>query len=432
MVCGTKGHWVALGSRPLLPICYPKATRYYSRGISLKLTDRSIAALTLPEGETDLVVFDDAMPGFGIRLRPGSKRYHVQCRAFGRQPKKSLGDVRKMTLDQARAAARQWFAQIALGIDPAAEEATARAASAAAALTLGVAAARYLDYKKNRLSRSSFNSAQRHFEKHLAPLTTRPLAEIKRADVAAQLLTIIEQRGPIAAARARSTLSDCFAWSMGAGLCEQNPVLGTIDPEEGVKSRDRVLTDRELAAVWNASAAADDFDKIVRLLILTGCRRDEIGSLRWSEIDLNAGTLTIPAERSKNRRAHCLILPPMALNILKSIPRRADRDYVFGWRGTGFQRYSARTNALRTRLPASMPVWTLHDLRRTMRTGLGKLGIPSHVAELAINHTRQGIQGVYDRHTYEREIGHALTLWADHVAAIIDGRITNVVPLKRA
>src|SRR5262249_6167313 len=103
---------------------YPK-----TRGVPVKLTERAVATLTLPEGETDIIVFDDAMPGFGIRLRPGSKKYHVQRRAFGRQLKRSLGDVGRMTLDQARTAARQWFAQIALGIDPAAEETKARAAS---------------------------------------------------------------------------------------------------------------------------------------------------------------------------------------------------------------------------------------------------------------------------------------------------------------
>jgi integrase len=218
---------------------------------------------------------------------------------------------------------------------------------------------------------------------------------------------------------------------MKEGLVEgnQNPVALTNDPLGGVdNSRDRVLTDAELAKVWNA-CGDDDFGKIVKLLILTGCRRDEIGSLKWSEI--NDGVLTIPAARSKNRKAHSLILPPMALDILKPIPRREGRDYLFGQSGGGYSRWGFYTAALRQRL-GDMPAFTIHDLRRTMRTGLGKLGIAPLVAELCINHVKKGIVAVYDRHTYEREIASALALWAEHVSAIVEGRKQKVVPLRTA
>jgi integrase len=144
-----------------------------------------------------------------------------------------------------------------------------------------------------------------------------------------------------------------FAWSMREGLCEANPVIGTNDPDSQT-SRDRVLSDAELAAIWN-NCGDDDFGRAVKLLMLTGCRRDEIGSLRWSEIDLDAGTLTIPAERSKNGKAHTLTLPPMAVDILRAIPRRENRDYVFGTRGGGFSRWSAHTAALRQRLGEMKP-----------------------------------------------------------------------------
>ena len=403
-----------------------RSQRHVMGGI-MKLTASSVAALTRPAGKTDHIEWDDSLPGFGVRLRGNSARYTIQYRAGTQQRRESLGDVRRITLDQARTIARQRFAQVELGADPAAEKAKARAVDAATALTLAVAVDQYLDYKRDRLSRSSLNSAQRHFDIHFAPLRNRPLAEIKRAEVAAQLLVITKDHGRIAAARARSTLSSLYAWSMGAGLCETNPVVATNDPAAGVQSRDRVLTDKELAAVWHA-CADDDFGRIVKLLILTGCRRDEIGSLKWSEID--DGVLTISAARSKNRKAHSLILPPLALDILKSIPRR--RDYLFGRRGGGYSRWGFYTAALRKRL-GDMPLFTLHDLRRTFRTGLGRLGIPSHVAELAINHVRSGIEAVYDRHTYQHEIASALVQWAAHVAAIIEGRpASNITPLRRA
>jgi integrase len=396
----------------------------------MKLTMSSVAALTLPEGKTDHVFWDDGLPGFGVRLRGQAKHYLIQYRVGQQQRRESLGDVRKITLDQARTIARQRFAQVELGADPAAEKAKTRAANAATALTLGVTATRYLDDKKNRWSRSSYTAAQRHLGKHFAPLAGRPLGGITRAEIAARLLVLVKEHGRFAAAQARGALSSLFVWSMGHGLCESNPVTGTIDPAKDIQSRDRVLSDKELAQVWNA-CGDDDFGRIVRLLILTGCRRDEIGSLKWNEID--DGVLTISATRSKNRKAHALTLPQMALDILKSIPRREDRDFVFGQRGGGYSRWGFYTTALRARLPDSMPAWTLHDLRRTFRTGLGKLGVPPHIAELCINHVRNGIEAVYDRHRYEREIASALAQWSAHVAAIIDGRpASNVTPLRRA
>jgi integrase len=399
----------------------------------MKLTASSVAALTLPEGKADHVAWDDSLPGFGVRLRGQGKYYIVQYRVGRQQRRESLGDVRKTTLDQARANARQLFARVVLGVDVGAERRAKREAASAVVLTLGDVAGRYLDAKRDVLSSSTYKSTERNLNVHFGPLNGRPIAEIKRQEIAARLQEIVKQFGRTAAARARSTLSTTFVWALREGLLEtgQNPVMLVNDPLKGVdNSRDRVLTDAELVRVWNA-CAEDDFGKAVRLLVLTGCRRDEIGSLRWSEIDLDAGTLTIPAERSKNRRAHCLILPPMALDILKSIPRHQGRDFVFGLSGRGFQRWGAYTAALRERL-GEMPRFTLHDLRRTFRTGLGRLGIPSHVAELAINHTRGGIEAVYDRHTYQREIAHALALWADHVLAAVENRARKVVPLRSA
>ena len=121
----------------------------------------------------------------------------------------------------------------------------------------------------------------------------------------------------------------------------------------------------------------------------------------------------------------------MALDILKSIPRRDGRDYVFGQRGGGYSRWGSHTAALRGRL-GNMPAWVLHDLRRTFRTGLGRLGVPSHIAELAINHTRGGIEAVYDRYSYQGEIAAALAQWAEHVTAIVENRKSKVVSLRSA
>jgi integrase len=415
-------------------ILFPRET-FFKREISIKLTATNVRDLALADNQTDRIWLDDDLSGFGYRLRRTSrginKTWIVQYRLGSRQRRVSF-DASRFTADAARKVAKDYLARVQLGQDPAAERDKAREAASAVVLTLGDVAARYLDAKKDVVRLSSFNSINRTFQKHFEPLMPRPLTDIGRGEIAAQLQTIIKKSGRTAAALSRKTLSSLFTWAMREGLCEANPVISTNDPLAGIDtSRDRVLSDAELVKVWNA-CAEDDFGRIVRLLILTGCRRDEIGSLRWSEIDLDAGTLTIPAERSKNGKAHCLTLPPMVLDILRAIPRRDGRDYVFGQRGGGFSRWSWHTDALRELL-GEMPAFTLHDLRRTFRTGLGRLGIPSHIAELAINHTRGGIEAVYDRHSYQREIAAALAAWANHDSVNLDGRPAgNVTPLRRA
>jgi integrase len=222
---------------------------------------------------------------------------------------------------------------------------------------------------------------------------------------------------------------------MREGLCEANPVMNTNDPAEGIEARDRVLTDAELSAVWR-SCQDDDFGRIVKLLILSGCRREEIGGLVWSEVDFESGVLRIPGERTKNHKTHILTLPSTAIKILKSAPRREGRDFVFGGGSTGFNAWSYATASMHVRIAQAegktFPRWTLHDLRRTMRTGMGRLGIAPHIAERALNHQKGGIEAIYDRHRYEGEIKSALAVWADHVLALVEGEDSKVTALKRA
>jgi integrase len=221
-----------------------------------------------------------------------------------------------------------------------------------------------------------------------------------------------------------------FSWAVKEGLCDSNPVVATNDPAEGIRPRERILSDHELAVVWNA-CLDDDFGRIIKLLILTGCRREEIGALKWHELDLDAGTMTIPGTRTKNHRTLALTLPQAAIDILRSTPRRPGRDYVFGNRGGVYSGYSYSTISLHSRIAAAegqpLPHFVIHDLRRTMRSGLGRLGLPPHIAELVINHAREGVEAIYDRYKYEREIAAALALWTDHVMAAVEGRVSKVL-----
>jgi integrase len=395
----------------------------------MKFTARTIASLERDPARAEYVVWCADVPCFGIRLRGDSKTYIDQTRVNGRVVKSTIGDVNKIALADALAIARKHFAEARLGVHPGADRAKAKAEAAEAKLTLGYVSDQYLAAKEGELSNATYEAARRYFEKHWGPLRHLPLSRIDRRLAAARLRELISEHGRSSAARARTNLSALFRWAMGEGLVDHNPTMGTNDPERGITPRQCVLEDEAIKAVWHA-CLDDDFGRIVRLLILTGCRRDEIGALRWEEI--NSGMLVIREDRVKNRHALRLPLPEAALDILRAIPR-GDGACVFGSPGHGFTGWSAAKRKLDARLAdASMPNWRLHDLRRTMRTGLGRLGIPPHVAELAINHVKRGIVKDYDHYSYEGEIGNALAQWASHVMAIVEGRKSNVVPMRTA
>jgi integrase len=400
---------------------------------AVKLTKEAVAAMVLPAGKTDHIEWDDLLPSFGVRLRGNSKRWVVQYRVGAQQRRESPGDVRKVDLEAARKIARQRFAKVELGIDPAAERAQARALAVASKLTLAMAIERYLDAKRGVLRQNTFKAAERYFAVHWKPLRDRPLDAIKRADVAARLQELVKAHGRTSAARARDHLSALLSWSMKEGLCEANPAIATNDPTAGLPTRDRVLDDGEVRLLWPA-CRDDDFGRIVRLLLLTGCRREEVGSLKWDELNFNTGLMTIPGTRTKNGRTLELLLPALAIDILQSVPRRDGRDYLFGARGGAFSGWSAAKLQLDARITIAtgrpLAPWRVHDLRRTMRSGLGRLGVAPHIAELAINHVRGGVEAIYDRHKYRREIGSALVLWADHIRALVEGGERRVVAMR--
>jgi integrase len=396
----------------------------------MKFTERSVKALTRDPARTEYVVWHADIPCFGIRLRGGTKTYITQPRVHGKSVKTTIGDVNKISLENATRIAKQHFAEARLGI-LGADKAKAKAEAAEARLTLGHVADLYLKAKETLLSDSALNAATRYLERHWSPLRSLPLARIDRRVVAARLRELATEKGRSAASHARANLSALFGWAMGEGLCDANPVVGTNDPEAGVAPRQCVLEDEAIKVIWHA-CGDDDFAKIIRLLILTGCRRDEIGALRWDEINLDTGMLVIHAGRVKNRNALRLPLPVAALDILRTMSPRGG-PCVFGHPAHGFTGWSAAKTKLDARLAdVALPDWRIHDLRRSMRTGLGRLGIPPHIAELAINHTKKGIVKDYDHYSYEAEIGNALGKWAEHVMAVVEGRKHKVVPLRTA
>jgi integrase len=402
-----------------------------------KLDAKTIPQLQLAEGRTEEIFWDTELKGYGYRLRQGrNRRLHrswlAQYRANGRTRRVTFS-ADKLTPAQAREAVRQVLARVALGHDPQAEKERARQR---AALTVKQAIDAYLEAKRAELRPASFRVTELYLRKgpYFRALHAIGVGNIAHPDMAARLSAIVRNHSTSTAAAARRAISAFYKWAVEEGWAATNPVIGTRKPADPVP-RDHVLTNAELVAIWNA-CGDDEPGWILRLLILLGSRRSEISGMRWSELDLDTGSWTLPKERSKNHRSICLPLPPAALEIIKSVPRRS-RDHLFGDRsGRGFTAWSRAKLELDRRLPGTVKPWRTHDIRRSVATKMADdVGIEPHHIEAVLNHYsghRSGIAGIYNRARYEIAIGSALRRWSEHVLALVEGRTSNVVSLQRA
>ncbi len=402
----------------------------------MKLTQRTIANLPLPEdrGKADVLYFDDALTGFGIRFRSEKPVWIVQYRIGRQQRRMTLAGVDRVPLEQARARAKTLLAQAALGDDPQAEKIRGKAE---ANVTLGAVVEVYLEAKAG-LRPNSVRMNERYLRRLWAPLHKLSVAEISRADIAARIRKISTDHGAVSASRARATLSAAFSWAMREGYpIEQNPVIYT-NPPDAPPPRDRVLSTEELVEVWKACDGYS-YGRIVKLLICTGARRQEVGSICWSEI--KDGIWTIPASRTKNKRAHSIPILGLAADIIASVPQVVGRNFLFGLGPRGFRRWdpgslNQRINKARQESgDGPIPRWTLHDIRRTVATRMADLGVEPHHIEAVLNHQsghRRGVAGVYNRSRYEGAIREALARWDDQLRALLDGGASKVVPLRHA
>jgi integrase len=229
-----------------------------------------------------------------------------------------------------------------------------------------------------------------------------------------------------------------FNWAIDREIIQASPVVRIPKPGKET-DRDRCLSDDELRAIWMAAEAVGwPFGPCVKLLILTAQRRDEVAHIRWSEIDLEAGMWTLPRERTKNSKAHEVPLSPMAVDVLRSLPRSDRVDLVFTTTGrtpiSGFSQFKKRIDALSKVGLTDADEWVFHDFRRTVTTNLAKMGIPPQVADKVLNHvqgTIKGVAAVYNRHGYLDERRAALNAWANRLDQIINGMPGNVTPLTK-
>jgi integrase len=385
----------------------------------VKLTQRTIGTLDLPAGKAEAILFDDDLPGFGIRIRrAGARTFVFQYKLGIRHRRITLGNVAALSLAQARRIAGELYAKTKLGLD----EGRIRAAE-----TVGATLQVYLPHKKQNMRPRSYVETERHLLRHCKPLHKLPLTKVDRRAIAARLAAITMNNGPSAANRVRDSLQAFFGWAIAQGWLDNNPVLGTSTNKE--RARERVLADHELAAIWAATESNSAYNNIVRMLMLTGQRRNEIGGLQWSEVFDDK--IVLPATRVKNAREHAVPLSPPVQAILAGRQRKS--EFVFGQHpGRPFGGFHDGKQQLDERMRASgvaLEPWTHHDLRRTTSTRMHEIGIQPHIVEAVLNHIghKSGTPGVYNKAVYTREKTAALARWSEYVLAAVEGCDSKVL-----
>jgi integrase len=313
-------------------------------------------------------VFDEEIPGFGLRRRNGKFVWGFQYKLRGLTRRMKIGDFPALPPIKARKEAEDLHAKVHLHGDPALER---RRNRDEVERTFGRLIVSYLAHKRGELRHRSFIEVDRHLSENCRALHGLPLAAIRREDVA-RILNNLNADALVVGNRTRASLSAFFVWAMGQGLAQSNPVIGTVVRKE--TSRDRVLTADELKLIWRA-LPDNDYGVIVKILMLTGQRAREISELEWSEIDFERAVISLPGERTKNGRPHIIPMSPTVIALLSQTIRSGDRPWVFGLRGKAWNRWGQEKLALNAGLPRQMKSWTVHDLRRTCATGMADIGV---------------------------------------------------------
>lgn len=388
------------------------------------------------ELDIDRVLWDDDTPGLGVRVQSGRRSWIIRYRVAGVQRQKSLPGG--LPLKKARTQAAEVRTSAVRGSDVIAEARAAaadarRGAAKAQTRALGKLVKGYLADAEKRLRPASLRAAALYLTKHWLALHDRPADDLSRREI----VEVLEPyAGRVTSAQMLHHLSACLTWAIDRGLIERHAAIG-IKPPVQRTTRERVLTETELKAVWSATEGQGDrradvsYFPILRLLLLTGQRREEVGAMRWAELELGRGAWQLPGTRTKNGLPHNLPLPRQALEILRSMTQ-SDHACVFGYPTRGFVKWSASKRRLDQHCPITS--WTVHDLRRTCVTGMAEIGIAPHIIEAIVNHVsghKGGVAGVYNKAKYSDEKRAALQHWADHVERIVTSMSANMAGLAR-
>jgi integrase len=388
------------------------------------LTDASVQRIKPPKAGS-VEIFDLGYPGLALRVGyGGAKSFEVFYRHDKELRRETLGRWPGTSLADARMKWRKIREAIAKGEDP-------KRSAKTPAMAFEAVVEEWMKRDQSKNKASSQYQVTRALEADLLPAWRgRRVDEITKRDVHDLLDSIADRGAPIMARRVQAYVRRFFRWCIERDILKADPTAGM--PRVGsAKSRDRVLTDDELLNVWRAGDGP--YGGVVRMLTLTGARRDEIAQLKWSEID--GDTIKLEGDRTKTGVPHIIPLSAPAKSLLNSIPRIVGSEFVFTIGGTkpiaGWSKYKIILDA-----DSGVTGWRLHDLRRTVATGMQKLGVNLQTVEAVLGHTsgsRSGVVGVYQRHSFDAEKRAALEAWGAHVTALVEGkRPGTVLPMRGA
>ena len=396
------------------------------------LTDKTLRSLKIKNSKRTYV-WDSKLKGFGVRLEPsGKKSFVLKYRFKGHQRMVTLAQYPGLSLAEARSRAHAILGRAHEGIDPNQTDLLPSKVG-----TFADILDTYIEKHCATATRENTRKeVERTLRKEFLPgWRHRDITEIRKPDVITVIDAILDRGHPSTANHAFANINHLFNWEVSRGVIALSPCHGLLTPAPK-KSRERVLSDTELATVWQAVKETPyPFGTIVQLLILTGQRRGEVTGMRWDHVDLTDAVWTLPPECTKNKREHLVPLSPDAIAIFERTPRVSE-TLVFSARSSKTKTFSGFSKSKR-RLDeqCGLTPWTLHDLRRTVATGLARLDVNPHVIERALNHVSgsfAGVAGTYNRYSYFNETRDALNLWAEHVESLegtptVDGMVRRTI-----
>jgi integrase len=428
-----------------------------------KLTDLFVERAKAPtRGRVEY--FDAVFGGLALRVTErGHKSWSVYYRMGKRLRRFTIGAYPAIKPAQARREASAALERARQGVDPSDEKRQRRLMAAPEADTFAAALQDYFERVRRNMAPATFKEVKRALEREFLPTwRSRQIGSITRGDVNRVIDGIAARGAEIQGNRALSYVRAFFNWTVERGRLAASPVTG-MKPPTKEQPRDRALSDDEIRWLWEAcNVVGWPFGPLVKLLLLTAQRRDEVAGMERPEFDLAKQNWTIPREKAKNNRAHEVQLSDAAIEVLKAIPRVGE-GLVFTMTGTtpvsGFSRLKLRIDAEMVKarrrslglpeddkqyrkavglpdakpLPVEVPDWTLHDLRRTAATGMARLNIPPHVVDKCLNHvsgTIRGVAAVYNRFEYLDERRDALEAWGRYVTNLLSPTPANVVAIR--
>src|SRR5262245_51914399 len=414
------------------------------------LTQKGIDRMKLPASGT-IEMFDSGYDGLALRVgHGGTKSWTFFYRFGGKLKRMRLGVMPDMSLDDAHEAWRNARDAVKQGKDPGAAPAPVGPAVAAAELEAnanGTFKAIFEDwFAIDQKGNKGRKEVERIIKRECFPLWQhRQMASITREEIA-DMLDVIAKRGAMAMSRrTQAHVHRLFRWAAGKARIPANPMTDLEKNGKEVKRR-RSLSDEELRLAWRAASEISwPLGHATKLLILTLARRDEIGAMRWDELDLANNEIRLEGARFKNDEPQLIPLSSMARKIIEKLPRIEDSPFVFtttvttpisGWsrakRCLDKQMLDYAQQRARKRGADSEDVkiapWRVHDLRRTGATGLEKLGERLQVVEALLGHiqgSKAGVAGIYQTHNYREEKHLAVARWAEHVAKVVGEKVES-------